>query len=97
MNKEPKKEQEPDLFGSGSFAALLCYLGQKYEEKTGKRYFCGLKFEFDTIIQKVPDMDGAYIELPFDVKAEFGRGRVSSNIKKPLAQRVVGWSCVEFK
>lgn len=26
-------------------------------------------------------MDGAYIELPYDVKAEFGRGRVSSNIK----------------
>ena len=24
----------------------------------------------------MPDIDGAYIEIPFDVKAEFGKGRV---------------------
>ncbi len=33
-------------------------------------------FEFEAIIKKVPDIDGAYIEFPFDVKAEFGKGRV---------------------
>lgn len=33
-------------------------------------------YEFDAVIQKVPDIDGAYIEIPFDVKAEFGKGRV---------------------
>ncbi len=33
-------------------------------------------YEFDAIIQKVPDLDGAYIDFPFDVKAEFGKGRV---------------------
>lgn len=33
-------------------------------------------YEFEAIIIKVPDMDGAYIEIPFDVKAEFGKGRV---------------------
>lgn len=33
-------------------------------------------YEFDAEIKKVPDIDGAYIEIPFDVKAEFGRGRV---------------------
>ena len=33
-------------------------------------------FEFDAVIQKVPDIDGAYVEIPFDVKATFGRGRV---------------------
>lgn len=27
-------------------------------------------------IRKVPDIDGAYVEIPFDVKAEFGKGRV---------------------
>lgn len=32
-------------------------------------------YEFDAIIQKVPDMDGAYIEFPFYVRAEFGKGR----------------------
>lgn len=33
-------------------------------------------YEFDAVIKKVPDIDGAYIEIPFDVKAEFGKGRV---------------------
>lgn len=33
-------------------------------------------YEFDAEIKKVPDMDGAYIEIPFDVKSEFGKGRV---------------------
>ena len=33
-------------------------------------------YEYDTIIQKVPDIDGAYIAFPHDVKAEFGKGRV---------------------
>lgn len=33
-------------------------------------------YEFNAEIKKVPDMDGAYIEIPFDVKAEFGKGRV---------------------
>lgn len=36
----------------------------------------GKVYEFDAIIKKVPDIDGAYIEIPFDVKAEFGKGRV---------------------
>lgn len=31
---------------------------------------------FDAEIQKVPDIDGAYIEIPFDVKAAFGKSRV---------------------
>ena len=33
-------------------------------------------YEFDAVIQKVPDMDGAYVEFPYDVKEEFGKGRV---------------------
>lgn len=33
-------------------------------------------YEFDAVIQKEPDLDGAYIEFPYDVRAEFGRGRV---------------------
>jgi len=33
-------------------------------------------YEFDAIIQKVPDQDGAYIAVPFDIKAEFGKGRL---------------------
>lgn len=33
-------------------------------------------YSFEAVIQKVPDIDGAYVEIPFDVKAEFGRSRV---------------------
>jgi len=33
-------------------------------------------YEFDAVIRKVPDIDGAYVEFPYDVRAEFGRGRV---------------------
>jgi len=33
-------------------------------------------YEFNAIIHKVPDIDGAYIETPFDVREEFGNGRV---------------------
>ncbi|NDW12037.1 DUF1905 domain-containing protein [Bacteroides sp. 214] len=36
-------------------------------------------FEFNAIIKKVPDMDAAYVEIPFDVKATFGKGRVAVN------------------
>lgn len=33
-------------------------------------------YKFTAEIKKVPDIDGAYVEIPFDVKEEFGKGRV---------------------
>ena len=33
-------------------------------------------YEFTAVIRKVPDIDGAYVEIPFDVREEFGTGRV---------------------
>jgi hypothetical protein len=33
-------------------------------------------YEFDAVIKKVPDIDGAYIEFPYDIKTEFGTGKV---------------------
>ena len=33
--------------------------------------------EFDALILKNPDMDAAYIEIPFDVRAVYGKGRVA--------------------
>ena len=33
-------------------------------------------YQFDAIIRKNPDMDAAYVEIPFDVKAAFGKARV---------------------
>ena len=32
--------------------------------------------EFDAVILKNPGMDAAYVEIPFDVKAAYGKGRV---------------------
>ena len=37
----------------------------------------GKTYEFEAVIKKVPDIDGAYIEFPYDVKMEFGKGRVA--------------------
>ena len=34
-------------------------------------------YEFDAVLKKVPDIDGAYIEIPFDVRKVFGKGRVA--------------------
>ena len=36
----------------------------------------GENYEFDVDIRKIPDLDGAYVEIPFDVKAAFGRRHV---------------------
>ena len=33
-------------------------------------------YEFNAVIRKVPDIDGAYVEIPFDVRSLFGKGRV---------------------
>jgi hypothetical protein len=33
-------------------------------------------YEFTAEIKRVPDIDGAYIEFPFDLKKEFGKGRI---------------------
>jgi len=42
-----------------------------------KDEIAGRTYEFDAVIRKAPDMDAAYIEIPFDVKEAFGRARVS--------------------
>ena len=33
-------------------------------------------YEFTAVIEKVPDLDGAYVTFPYDLRAEFGKGRV---------------------
>ena len=34
------------------------------------------RYTFEAVLQKVPDIDGAYVEIPVDVQKEFGKGRV---------------------
>lgn len=36
----------------------------------------GKRYAFDAVIQKAPDMDAAYVEFPYDIRQEFGQGRV---------------------
>lgn len=36
-------------------------------------------WSFNAEIKKIPDIDGAYIEIPIDVKATFGKGRIKVN------------------
>ena len=36
--------------------------------------------EFDAVIQQVPGQDGAYIAMPFDLRAETGRGRLKVHV-----------------
>lgn len=33
-------------------------------------------YEFEAVIQKVPDQDGAYVKIPYDIREEFGKGRL---------------------
>ena len=33
-------------------------------------------YEFIAVVRKVPDIDGAYVEIPFSVREEVGKGRV---------------------
>ena len=34
------------------------------------------QYEYEAIIQKVPNLDGAYVPFPYDIRKEFGKGRV---------------------
>lgn len=33
-------------------------------------------YEFEAVIQKVPDIDGAFVAVPFNIREVFGKGRV---------------------
>jgi len=37
-------------------------------------------YKFKAEIKKVPDIDGAYIVFPYDIRAEFGKGRVKVQV-----------------
>lgn len=37
-------------------------------------------YKFHAIIEPVPDKGGAYVRFPYDIRKEFGRGRVKAEI-----------------
>lgn len=36
-------------------------------------------YEYDTVLHETPDNGGAYAEFPWDIRKEFGKGRVKVN------------------
>ena len=34
------------------------------------------RFEYDAVLHETPDSGGAYVAFPWDIRAEFGAGRV---------------------
>lgn len=34
------------------------------------------KYEFEAVIEAVPDQNGAFVRFPYDIRKEFGTGRV---------------------
>ncbi len=49
--------------------------GKEMENKT---------YEYEAIIKKVADKDGAYVEFPYNIKEEFNKGRVKVTIKERM-------------
>jgi hypothetical protein len=37
-------------------------------------------YKFEAEIKKVPDIDGTYVVSPYDIKKEFGKGRVKVSV-----------------
>lgn len=37
-------------------------------------------YEYETIIHKVPNVNGAYVEFPYNIKEEFAKGRVKVHV-----------------
>lgn len=36
----------------------------------------GKRYEYDAVIHELPEKGGAYVVFPWDIREEFGRGRV---------------------
>ena len=37
-------------------------------------------YDFHAVIEAVPDKGGAYVRFPYDIRQEFGKGRVKAEI-----------------
>ena len=35
-----------------------------------------MRYEYETILREIPESGGAYVAFPWDIRAEFGKGRV---------------------
>ena len=40
----------------------------------------GKRYEYDAVIHELPESGGAYVAFPWDIRSEFGRGRVKVHV-----------------
>ena len=60
------------IIGAAIFDRLL-----KKRKKIKQRRTMEKTYEFDAVILQNENMDAAYVEVPFDIKSLFGKGRLS--------------------
>lgn len=41
-----------------------------------KKFMNNKRYEFNAVIEAVPDVNGGYVRFSYDIKKEFGKGRV---------------------
>lgn len=39
------------------------------------------KYEYDTVIHEIPEKGGAYVTFPWNIKEEFGKGRMKVHVE----------------
>jgi hypothetical protein len=76
MDKGGNVRSRPCFFLAERYNNFYNHLINRNLHTTREFYMNPKTYEFNAVIHKVPDIDGAYVEIPFDVKTEFGKGRV---------------------
>lgn len=61
----------------GGHSLIPCVSGRNPGTRGRGALFINKIYAFDAVIRKKPEMDAAYVEIPFDVREIFGRGRVA--------------------
>ena len=65
------------LYGEGkTWVRPLSMWSELVEVDGAKAKRFARAYEFDAVIQKTPDQDGAYVAFPHDIREIFGKGRV---------------------
>lgn len=39
------------------------------------------RYEYDSVLHEIPDKGGAYVDFPWDIRREFGKGRVKAHVR----------------
>ena len=73
-NRRTKDIVVTDRFpGLHNFSRGVCLLGIVLRDISGMKDHI---YEYDTVIHEIPEKGGAYLTFPWDVRKEFGKGRI---------------------